>query len=163
MSDKFYVTYDELQAGTLQLAEKLAKSDLITKDTQLVCISRGGLFIGGILSYALGLKSVHCVSLESYTEEKNHGNEEVRNLTPFLPTESSYASVHRQQYQWLVVDDINDTSQTYEYVIERMTELGLDFQFATTYHKKRDNNLSPDFIGVELPSDCWVVFPWDNM
>lgn len=168
MSDKLFIDYHTLQKDTLTLAEKLAKSDLFNQHTQLICVSRGGLFIGAILSYALGFKDVYCVSLESYTKEDNGGNEEVVCRTPFLPhldmrEEESPDLWEKLKARYLVVDDINDTSQTYQFIIDKMNEYGLDFQFATTYHKKRETNLIPNFIGKEFESDCWVVFPWDQL
>lgn len=162
--DKYHIDYHTLEQDTLALAEKISKADILTSDTQLVCVSRGGLFTGAILSYALNLKDVYCVSLESYVKEENGGNEEVVCRTPFLPhLDGPYGITKSEKRPYLVVDDINDTSNTYMYISREMHKLNLNLTFATTYHKPRDNNLTPDFYGKEIPAESWVVFPWDRM
>ena len=153
---KLIIDHKILEQDTLVLAEKLAKGILVDRDVQLVCISRGGLFIGGILSYALNIKDIHCVSIESYKSDKLNDNQGIVSRTPFLP------QVDRSK-TYLFVDDINDTSQTYAFIKDQCDQLGIMQYFATTYHKLRNNNLTPDYIGRAIDGDCWVVFPWDNL
>ena len=153
---KLVIDYKTLEQDTLVLAERLAKSGLIGPSLQVVCISRGGLFVGGLLSYALNLKNIHCVSIESYEEDKAGTNHNIVCRTPFLPAAD-------KNFDYLFIDDLNDTSQTYQYVKNKCDELGLIQYFATTYHKVRNNNLLPDYYGREVDSDSWIVFPWDNL
>lgn len=161
---KVYINYNTLEQDTLSLAEKIKKADVLTSDTQLVCVSRGGLFTGAILAYALNLKDVYCVSLESYVKEENGGNEEVICRTSFLPhLDGPYGMTKPDQRPYLIVDDINDTSNTYMYISRETHRLDLNIIFATTYHKPRDKNLTPDFYGREIDASNWVVFPWDQM
>lgn len=164
--DKYHIDYHTLEQDTLALAEKIAKADILTNDTQLVCVSRGGLFTGAILAYALNLKDVYCVSLESYVEEENGGNAEVVCRTEFLPQllEDDPVREELHKKKWLVVDDINDTSNTYRYIQNWFVErTNVQMHFATTYHKPRETNLTPDFYGQEISAESWVVFPWDRM
>lgn len=159
MSERHYISWNSLQEDTQFLAEEIRKSGYVDEDTQLVCVSRGGLFIGGLLSYALNLKDIYCISLESYTKEENGANEEIICRTPFLP---GINHVGRTPSSWLIVDDINDTSKTRRYIDKQCKRLKIDYRFATTYNKVRPNNIHPDFVGKELDANCWVVFPWDQ-
>jgi uncharacterized protein len=149
---KLLIDYKTLEKDTLLLVRKIKK--YISKDTQVVCISRGGLFIGGLLSYALDMRDIHCVSIESYKSDALNDNQGIRSRTPFLPNIDKTKT-------YLFVDDLNDTSQTFSFIKDKCEQLGISFYFATVYHKLRDNNMMPNFIGRDIASDCWVVFPWD--
>lgn len=154
--NKLIIDHKTLEQDTLVLAEKLVKGLLVDNNVQMVCISRGGLFIGGILAYALNIKDVHCVSIESYKSDNPGDNQGIVSRTPFLP------GVDKSK-TYLFVDDLNDTSQTYAFVKQQCEKIGIMQYFATTYHKPRLDNLLPDYIGKEINPDSWVVFPWDNL
>lgn len=147
---KLNINYDQLQVDTLFLAEKL--SEVVKPNTKLITISRGGLFVGGLLSYTLNIKEVENVSIASYEEDREGANKKVRLLTPFPETNKTQNHI--------VVDDINDTSETYRFVSQFMKS---DWHFATVYHKPRETNETPDFYGREIPVEEWVVFPWDRL
>ena len=152
MSKITKISYETLLADMSILAQRIAKSNL--KDIELVCISRGGLFVGGMLSYLLDIKKVHCVCLESYNSDNSNKGKDVTALLPFpnLDPKTTY----------LFVDDVNDTSKTFQYITNTCNSLGVSFLFATVYHKARSNNLMPDYFGKELPADAWIEFPWDT-
>ena len=59
----------------------------------------------------------------------------------------------------LIVDDIFDTGNTAQAVLERLAPYKLDARFATVYWKptKNQTNLKPDFFVQQ--SDNWIVFP----
>ena len=128
----------------------------ILESTNLICLSRGGLFVGGLVSYALNMKKVYNISVESYEEDSMDSNVEVKLLTPFPVLDPS------QKY--LVVDDLNDTSETYRFISRQMIKYDCpDWNFATVYHKQRKGNDVPDFYGTLMPADSWIVFPWDRL
>lgn len=155
--NKTIFDWEQIQHNTLLLAEEIRASTLDLEDIELVCISRGGLFVGGLLSYALGIRKVHCVSIASYEEEGSSTQSKIRSVTEFLP------SVDRSK-TFLFVDDINDTSETFKFIKAQSNQIGLQHTyFATTFHKNRQSNLKPDFYGKQLPPDSWVVFPWDDL
>lgn len=156
MSEKIYLSWQDLEQDTKTLAERVVGILPDLNDIELVCISRGGLFIGGLLSYMLNLKRVHCVSVQSYTDDALDCNAKIQLLTDFLPTAP-------KDKAYLFVDDVNDTSTTYAFIKEACAARGLMCYFGSTYHKRRDNNLLPDCFGKEQPEDAWLVFPWDNL
>lgn len=154
MSKITKIDYATLEKDTIALAQKikLVYSDL--SNIELVCISRGGLFVGGLLSYLLEIKKTHTICLESYDSSNSNTGKEVVELLPFKPSQSSTTT-------YLFVDDVNDTSKTFQYVKELCSARKMDFIFATTYHKLKDN-LKPHFYGRELPDHAWIEFPWDT-
>lgn len=154
--NKTVFDWEQIQHYTLLLAEEIKQKVPDIRDVELVCISRGGLFIGGLLSYALNMRKVHCVSIASYNEEGSSTQSKIQSLTEFLP------SVDKTK-TFLFVDDINDTSETFKFIKAQSKNIGLQYTyFATTFHKIRSSNLTPDFYSKVLHSDSWVVFPWDN-
>lgn len=146
--DKIYVTYDELHKDCVSLSKQLLNIPNI-KDYQLVCVSRGGLFIGGILSYILDIKEVYTVCIESYND--NNDKKELVLKTPFLP------NINKKK-PCLIVDDIYDTGETFDFICELCHKKSIDFRFATVYNK---NYGGLGFYGKILPPNQWVVFPWD--
>lgn len=150
---KTTIGYELLAVHSMLLANEIKKISL--ENVELVCISRGGLFVGGLLSYLLNIKKVHTVCLESYGEDNSNQGKEVISLTPFLP------GLLDKSKTYLFVDDVNDTSKTFQYIRQQAEILQFNMKFAVIYHKTRDNNLQPDFKAKDVPSDAWLEFPWD--
>jgi len=147
------ISYEQFQEDTFQLAKKIEKQlDLSRVD--LVSISRGGLFVGGLLSYLLDLKRNRVICLESYQSNHTGANpfmKEILDLDQNLDPSRIY----------LFVDDVNDTGQTCEYVKDKMKHKGLETYFASVYNKIHTKT-APDFFGRELLGDAWIEFPWDK-
>ena len=105
------------------------------------------------MAYSLNLKQNQSISLESYRSNKKDDRGEIKLLCPFeVDTNKKY----------LVVDDINDSSNTYLFLKQYFSECK-DFIFATTYQKDRKDNIQLELHGKTLPSDQWIDFPWDYM
>lgn len=157
MSKITKIDYATLEKDTIALAQKIKLAYPDLSNIELVCISRGGLFVGGLLSYLLEIKKTHTICLESYDSSNSNAGKEVTELLPFeLPVLNSTST-------YLFVDDVNDTSKTFQYIKELCSakKMNIDFIFATTYHKLKDNQV-PHFYSKELPGHAWIEFPWDT-
>lgn len=152
MDNKIHISYDELQRDTIQLA-LIIQDTLDLSNVELVCVSRGGLLVGGILSYALGLKNAHCVSLESYYADENNAKNPVACLTPFLPAVDKTKT-------YLFIDDLVDSGDTMQFIQTHCQENGIQYKTAAIYKKE---HASPDLCFKTYKSDAWLVFPWDTM
>lgn len=149
----FKINYQQLEEDTFELAKKIKEQVDLSK-VDLVSISRGGLFVGGLLSYLLDLKRNHILCLESYQENKAGTNHNIKEILSFnLNLDPSRI--------YLFVDDVNDTGQTCRYVREKMKELNYLNYFAVVYNKT-NSTCTPDFFGKQIPSDLWIEFPWDS-
>lgn len=147
------ISYEQLQEDIFQLARKIQK-ELDLSKVDLVSISRGGLFVGGLLSYLLELKRNRVICLESYQDNHSGANpfmKEILDLDQNLDSSRVY----------LFVDDVNDTGQTCGYIKDKMKHKGLEAYFASVYNKTHTKT-APDFFGRELLGDAWIEFPWDK-
>jgi len=151
---KLSLSWSEYERSSKEMCRSIRNNLQDMQNVELVCISRGGLFVGGYVSYYLGIKIVHCVCLESYSDIDNT-QKTVSNLTPFLPNAS-------REKLYLFVDDVNDTSETFKYIKDQCNTRSLDFRFATVFHKNK-NNIKPDYIGNEIDGNLWLEFPWDGV
>ena len=64
-SDREVLTYEVFGTAARELAEQVA-ADGFEPDLVL-CIARGGLFLGGALGYALDVKNLFVMNVEFYT------------------------------------------------------------------------------------------------
>lgn len=132
-----------------KIVEEVKKSEVVY-DTVL-CISRGGLIPGAMISYILGAVNVVSVSVQTRDGEEDTYNK------PFIPY---YANV-------LVVDDINDSGKTLELVKELLNdsdvkEEGDGIIEYCSLVKKEQSKFKKGIYGYNTDSLAWVVFPWDK-
>ena len=66
MSNKFIITWDNMQMYTRQLAEKLLPAD---QWKGIIAVSRGGLVPSAILARELGIRYVDTVCISSYDHD----------------------------------------------------------------------------------------------
>lgn len=151
LAEKYFLSWNDIENDTIQLAKQLPTD----KDTNLVCISRGGLVVGQLVGYYLGIKKIHSIALHSYKEDKSGTNERLELLTPFLPN-------YCKDQNYIFLDDVNDTAQTMKFVCDMAQMRNLTFSYATIYQK---NNLGavPDYHTRAFDPDVWLVFPWDTI
>lgn len=74
---------------------------------------------------------------------------------PFISLEDGINLPFSLRKDILVLDDICDSGQT----LGRLSTLG--FPTAAVYYKQTAG-FSPTFVGVEVPDNMWVVFPWEH-
>lgn len=115
---------------------------------KMVCITRGGIFVGGMLGHALGIRNITSIALKLY--EFDQQNLAVQQLSsPDLPVPGS---------RLLVVDDLLDSGRTLHYIKEKWTP-EYDIDIAVLYDKGI-GVMRPDFCAETIPN-VWVVFPWE--
>lgn len=128
------------------LAETVKKAD--RKYDKMLCVTRGGVFVGGLLAHFLGIRDITTIALKLY--EFNKQQSVVEQLSaPDLPLPGS---------RILVVDDLLDSGRTLAYIKEKWGE-EYDLDIAVLYDKG-GGELRPDFCASEIPN-VWVWFPWE--
>ena len=123
-------------ADAKQLAE-LVKSE---EFQSLLVVTRGGLFLGGLLSEYLDIKIVETIGIISYF---NGGKME----------STLHKTADLSLPKPLVVDDIADSGDTLQ-LIKGMRDLPV----ATLFYKPQ-SLVRPDYYLYE--TDQWVKFPWE--
>lgn len=129
-----------------RLAGKLREAD--RQYDKMICITRGGVFVGGLLAHFLGIRNITTIALTLY-EGSRQGSGIVELSAPDMPKPGSSI---------LVVDDLLDSGRTLAYIMEKW---GNDYEIdSAVLYDKGGGELRPDFAAMSIP-DEWVWFPWE--
>lgn len=128
------------------LAEKIRQAG--RKYDKMLCVTRGGVFVGGLVAHILGIRNITTIALKLY--EFDRQNAVVEQLSrPDLPLPGS---------RILVVDDLLDSGRTLSFIAEKWRqEYQLDI---AVLYDKGIGILRPDFMASTIPNE-WVQFPWE--
>ena len=148
MSDKQYFTMIQVRNALNQIAERM--SDDKWKPDVIMGINRGGCIPGVYLSHKLGIPHEALdVRLRDHKAKPD-----LRNL------EKAYAF----QKKILIIDDINDTGETFNYIKNNFG--GEDkVRTASIIHNTPSNFKDLDYYCYEIDKSvvpCWIVFPWEE-
>lgn len=119
----------------------------------VVAVARGGLPVGGALSYALGTKGVGTLNVEFYTGIDERLPAPVV-LPPLLDTDAMAG------LRVLIADDVADTGETLALVKELMAQHAGEVRTAVLYAKSR-SIIEPDYVWKR--TDQWITFPWSAL
>ena len=136
MSELVY-SWGEFFLDVKKLAEKIAPQ----KPESLLVVTKGGMFLGGMLSQYLAIPLIDTVCVESYKEQENHGIKVFKQASFDLPNA-------------LIVDEITDSGKTLQYLKEKYQA-----RTAVLFHKPQTSVITPDYFLYE--TDEWVHFPWE--
>ncbi len=142
------LTWEDFGTATRELA-RLVVADRFAP-TVLLAIARGGLPVGGAVSYALGLKNTCVVNVEYYA------GIDVRLEVPvILPPALDLGHVEAERL--LVVDDVADTGETLQLVAETIRPVVAELRTAVLFEKSR-SVVRADYVWRR--TDRWIDFPW---
>jgi uncharacterized protein len=139
--------WEEFGAGARELAQQIIEPSV------LLAIARGGLTVGGALSYALGLKNCCAINVEYYT-----GIDERLDVPVILPPALDLADLNNAQL--LVVDDVADTGETLTLVAETLRPVVAERRTVVLYEKSR-SIVRCDYVWRR--TDRWIDFPWSTL
>lgn len=154
MKDIHYPTYDEIHEGLNNIAKDI-RSDY-GDITDLVCIARGGVLPGLILSHMLNTK-MHVIHYSSQTgngDNKNHGTD-IKVYTP-------------KGDHMLIVDDILDTGHTMRDVHDHYVRMYDQAQASVNVimaciHWKPSSVITPNYYVARITDESkWVYYPFDS-
>ena len=152
-------TWETINQKTLALGKAITQASLENhaKITRLAFVPRGGLHIANILSRMLGLSGDELISLGLTRYERDNpthaGDFRVGQLPPREMVEGQTI---------LFVDEVHDTGETTEWVLQTLKELGAAAVITAAVHYKPGPNTTgrqPDFY-VEA-TNGWVHYPWE--
>lgn len=118
----------------------------------IVAIARGGLLIGGAVAYALRLKNIGVVNVEFYTDV-----DERLDVPVMLPPALNLADL--TDTKLLIVDDVADTGETLQLVVETCKPVVSDIRSLVIYQKPR-SVFAADYVWRH--TDQWINFPWST-
>ncbi|MCG7499480.1 xanthine phosphoribosyltransferase [Vibrio sp. Of7-15] len=140
MSNKFVITWDNIQMYTRQLAERQLPAE---QWKGIIAVSRGGLVPAAILARELGIRYVDTVCIVSYDHDHQHELSVVK-------------AAEGDGEGFLIVDDLVDTGGT----AEKIREMYPKGKFVTVCAKPAGKHLVDDYV-VDIPQDTWIEQPWD--
>jgi hypoxanthine phosphoribosyltransferase len=122
------------------------------KPDLILGIARGGLFPAGALGYALGIKNIHIMNIEFYTDVDERLPLPI--VLPPVPQEIDLKAKHV-----LVVDDVADTGGTLKLVRDFCARHVHDIRVAVLYEKP-SSVVHCEYVWRR--TDKWIAFPWSS-
>ena len=145
--NKIYFTNIQMRNALIQIGDQMVHSNWIPDI--VLGINRGGCIPGVYLSHRLKRPhEVLDVRLRDHT------------ATPNLDVLEKLA---QKQNKILIIDDINDTGATFEYILNKFGK-PKNIKFAAVINNK-PSPVQMDYRGYEINKDenpQWIVFPWEE-
>lgn len=148
LTDKEVLTWEGFGEAQRELSRAVAASDFMPE--VIIAVARGGMTLGGAMTYSLGVKLTDAINVEFYTDVEETLPDPVL-LAPMLDTESIAGR------KILVTDDVADSGRTLALVIKLLRGFGAEVRSAVLYAKPR-SIVQADYVWKT--TDQWIVFPW---
>lgn len=148
---KEILTWAGFGGASRELAGQVAASGF--RPDVIVAVARGGLIVGGALSYALGVKLSDAMNVEFYTDVSETLPDPVL-LAPLLDIDSIAGR------RVLVADDVADSGRTLQLVMDILLKHGAEVRTAVLYTKPT-SVYQVDFVWKDTAD--WIVFPWSAL
>lgn len=161
MTKKLLIDWNEYNKSIDNLAIKISDSGF--NPSFIICIARGGLRVGDILSRIFNVKCGY-LGVESYSSEKENQIANKQNELTFARDLSTTSRNYGENI--LVTDDLIDTGVTLEKTLKWLKnykdfkDKKINFKSAVLY-KKEKSKLNSDFIVHNLKDNPWIVFPYE--
>jgi hypoxanthine phosphoribosyltransferase len=147
---KNYFSTGQMRNALLQIEDQMVHSNWMP--SMVIGINRGGLIPSVYLSHRLR------VPHESITVKLR---DDVKATKPDLSQlEKSFAFQHKI----LIVDDINDSGDTLQYIEQNFGRPKDKVRFAVLVNNKPSKTIV-DYFGYEINKEevpSWIVFPWEE-
>ena len=145
---KNYFTTSQMRNALIQIEDQMVHSNWMPD--MILGINRGGCIPGVYLSHRLNTpQEVLDIRLRDHTTKPN-----------LSVLEKAFAF----QKKILIIDDINDTGATFQYIIDNFGKQEEKIKFAALIHNK-PSKAKVDYQGYEIDKSkdpAWVVFPWEE-
>lgn len=139
------ISWFKIQADCKILCEKIASAEEVFE--HVVLISRGGLFVGGLVAHLMGFRNIRTIAVKHYNGQEELG--EIEELEPIPELEGNV----------LFIDDLVDSGKTLEFLRAKYGEK-LKMKFGALYDKG-GGSFRPDFCVEEVDPSEWIDFPWE--
>ena len=149
---KRYISQDEIKHCSLNIVSMMFGDDF--KPDFIVGITRGGLWPAMMLSHYLGIKM--------YTLDVRLRDGDIQESNAWIKEQAANGA------KILVVDDINDTGATFEW-IKKDWNVGDDSETSNVKFAALIDNVPSEFVveysGIEINKEEnpeWIVFPYEE-
>lgn len=140
------VSWQNIEIDCEILASNIQEAD--TPYNKILCVARGGLFVGGLLAEILGIRDVSVISTRHYNHMKQLDT--VEEITPpcRLPKDEKI----------LLVDDLIDSGGTVEFILSEYQKTPMD---VAVLYDKGGGDIRPKYFVEKVDREEWVTFPWE--
>ena len=162
---KKYYSWQDLEDQVQDLVYQLYKCPW--KPDYIVGLTRGGLTPATILSnrldipmYALDVRLRD--TTEGYTAESNKSM--AQDALGYDDRSDGIKWNSEKQKNILIVDDINDSGATFQYILDNFGKHEDRIKFAALINNK-PSKVKLDYHGYEINKEevpSWIVFPWEE-
>lgn len=146
--EKNYFSIGQMRNALLQIEDQMVHSNWMPNI--ILGINRGGCIPGVYLSHRLKIPHEALdVRLRDHTSKPN-----------LAVLEKAFA----YQKKILILDDINDSGATFQYILDNFGKHEHRIKFAALVNNK-PSKITVDFKGYEINKDevpSWIVFPWEE-
>jgi len=144
MNNKLYYKWQDFEKDCKFLANQIEKDGF--KYEMVVAITRGGLFVSGLIAQFFKPCAIETVSLSSYKGDKRKKLIIFKGIDKKLPCEKSA----------LICDDIIDTGET----MRVAKKLFPNSKIVVLHYKSKNKPIiKPDYYCRD--TDKWIVYPWE--
>jgi hypoxanthine phosphoribosyltransferase len=144
-----YVSWERFCALAVRLAQRIRASGFVPQ--VLVAVGRGGYLPARLLSDFFGIVDLATFRIEHY---KGSHKEPLALVRYPLNRDLSGLRV-------LLVDDVNDSGDTFELALSHIAENGSPVEIRTAaLHHKTCSRYLPDFYAQRLIKWRWITYPW---
>lgn len=151
---KHFVSYDQVHNLIKKSADEIKK--LFIPD-YIVAISGGGLIPSRILRTFVKVP-ILVIGVSLY-DEHDKPQQQIRKTQWFdNPSQIKGKKI-------LIVDEVDDTRKTLEYVVKELQTLEPEDLAIYVLHNKdkpKVGSVSVKYVAAETVPDYWIVYPWDN-
>ena len=145
---KNYFSTGQMRNALLQIEDQMVHSNWMP--TIILGINRGGCIPGVYLSHRLKIPHEALdIRLRDHTTKPN-----------LSVLEKAFAF----QKKILIIDDINDSGATFQYILDNFGKGDGRINFASLVNNK-PSKVTIDYKGYEINKDevpAWIVFPWEE-
>jgi len=145
--DKLYLSWDDITKFTKTIHEQTKN---LGNNFGIIGLSRGGLIPAVLFSHLKDYKDLFVTGIKSYQGQR-------KDTEIFYQIAAKY-NFEEKDFVY-VIDDICDTGSTFKAVENYMLPIKL-VSISMVY--RQNENYKPNYYGIELSDDRWVVFPWEE-
>lgn len=151
--DRLKITWDNLHADCKNIIDQIRR-DASSNIEVVVGLMRGGTVPATIISHALDIP-MYVVGIKSYITTEKTGV-----IQLYQDCLDEMRRMNHTNHHVLVVDDISDTGETLDYIVEAYAPYCKSVRTATPYIKIGTRHI-PHYYAFTYPRQEWLDFPWE--
>ena len=162
MTDKIYITYEQIHEDTKILFYKLKKINY-TPD-YIIAIGTGGFIPARIMKTFFNDIPIICMTVSNYSN-KDTLEQITKEIQMIHKNTSEHYSIKDKNI--LVIDELDDTRSTLVYITNYLLTLQPKHITIGVLHNKIKMKLksldsSIQYLSAKYVKDKWIVYPWES-